>query len=145
MEERVTNLVVECSQAIDKPAELVWQAVRNLRGVMPQQPSQSPASESPEAHQAQVAPAPQSIAMEQRVVEIDDPLMMMRLEMRAGQKVPWSSYQSRIRIEPVDRLQARAIITCLAAPTAEPRIVEGMLRGLIRHSLQSLKQYMDES
>ena len=83
--------------------------------------------------------------MEQRVTEIDDVLMLLRMEMTVGKNLPWSAYESRMRVEPIAIDRARTTVTCLAAPTAEPALAKGMLKGLILLSLQTLKQRVENS
>jgi hypothetical protein len=148
MQQGQCAVVLDCSEYIAQPASAVWQAVRGVgANVMPkglignahQQPPHDGSSP------VQVVRASAQVSMEQRVMEIDDALMLLRTEMTSGQNVPWSSYESRLRVEPLTPRQARVSITCLAAPMAEPRLVEGMLRALIVLSLQSLKQEMEAS
>ena len=143
------NVVVESSEEIDRPAAFVWNAVRGLRGlatpegVVEEARAQLPADgELP----AQVRRAAQHVSMQQRVTEIDEGLMLLGLEMTSGQNVPWSSYQSRVRIEPLDGRTTRVTMTCLAdAPGEQRRLVEGLLRSVLVLSLQSLRQRMEAS
>jgi hypothetical protein len=149
MQQEHCGVVLDCSEYIARPASDVWKAVRRIgvtaapKGVIGDAHRQPPphAGSSP----AQVVRASAQVLMEQRVMEIDDELMLLRMEMPSGQNVPWSSCESRLRVEQLAGRQARVTMTCLAAPMAEPRLVEGMLRALIVLSLQSLKQEMESS
>jgi hypothetical protein len=61
--------------------------------------------------------------------------------MSRSANLPWSAYESTIRIEavPAEPLRCRVVLTCLATPTDDARIVIGLLHGLILLSLRSLK------
>ena len=66
-------------------------------------------------------------------------LMLLRMEMTAGKNLPWSEYQSRMRVEPIGIDRAWIHHHLPGMPTTEPGLVKGMLKGLILLSLQTLK------
>jgi hypothetical protein len=130
--------VVECSEKVNKPAEIVWEAVRHNRaiGILAGNSEDMPGGGG-------LPMRAKSVSMGQRVMEIEDRLMLVRMEMTSGQGVPWSWCQSRLRVEPADAVRARITITCLAVSMAEPKLVEGVLSDLLLTSLQSLKQRVE--
>ena len=134
------DVLVECVETIDRSAEVTWAALRSL-----------PVSAMPEgvavegiANGKRVRVS-ERVFMEQRVVERDDALMVLRMEMVRCAGLPWSAYRSRIRVEPVDRRHCEVHVTCLARPTAEAQIVEGMMRGLCVLGLRNLKAEVDQA
>jgi hypothetical protein len=142
------DVVIECSENVARSAASVWKTVSRDHAIA------VPKGILEEAHlfwpsngesSVQVVPVADHVSMEQRVMNVDDALMLLRVKMISGHNVPWSSYQSRLRVEPIDGSQARVTMTCLATPTSETRSVEEMLKGLILHSLQSLRQHMEAS
>jgi hypothetical protein len=139
----IRDVLVEASELIEKPAPEVWGALRCIKGMLV--PRTTFAG-------TRVAGNPKTadggllgkIAMDERVVEMDEPLMILRTEMTAGQNVPWTAYESRVRVAPIGNRSSQTTITCLVRPTSEPAAVEGMLRGLIVLSLQSLKRRLEK-
>ena len=140
------NVVVESSEEIDRPAAFVWNALRGLPDMaMPERIVAEARAQIPADGKlpTQVLGASQHVSMQQRVKQIDEGLMLLGLEMISGQNVPWSAYQSRLRIEPIDGRTTRITMTCLAQALGEERLVQGLLRSVLVLSLQSLKRRME--
>ena len=87
----------------------------------------------------------EQVLMEQRVTEIDD----VPDAPADGDDSGEESAVVGVSIANAGRADrhrpARTTITCLAAPTTEPGLVKGMLKGLILLSLQTLKQRLENS
>ena len=140
------HLVVEASELIDRPAASVWNAVRSWQSLaVPEASIEVARTQSPDGGMPTHVAESGRVSMQQRVVEVDEHLMLLRLEMTSGQNVPWSSCQSRLRFEAVNQLSTRVTLSCLAAATSEPELVEGLLLSLLVSSLKALKQRMEAS
>ena len=73
--------------------------------------------------------------------------MVLRMAMTRNANLPWSAYESTIRVEPVAKelSKSRVVVTCLATPTDDERTVTGLLRGLILLWLRSLKARVEQA
>lgn len=122
------QIMVECAETIDRPAEAVWAIVkRSGWNVLPQNGSEKDAV----------------VFMQQRIDEQNDDLMMLHTRMTHSRHLPWSAFQARVRVEGVGSQRSRMIVSCLATPTTDPKTVEDMLRGMILLSLRSLKSQIE--
>jgi hypothetical protein len=142
MESEPKDLVSECSLEIAGSAEIVWQSLRNFRAILQPDGIIEYAPMDGDRKTGASLPSPQPSvpgSMRQRVIEVDDKLMILRLEMTAGRDVPWSSYQSQLRVEPCGPDRCRTTMTCLVRPTTDRQFVDGTLRGLISLSLLAIK------
>src|SRR5205085_8985916 len=96
------EMVSECSLAIAIPAEVVWQTFRLSRAIL--QPDgiieYATKDEVPQESPSPNAPPRDGGSTRIWVTEVNDVLMILRLEMSPASDVPWSSFQSQIRIEP---------------------------------------------
>ena len=137
MEQHPHGVVVECDETIDRSPEVVWNVVACTGAVdWASDPSRSAACDGVRL----IRLSPQMF-MEQRVVDRREEVMVLRTAMTRSANLPWSAYESTIRVEamPMDPSRCRVVLTCLATPTDDERIVTGLLHGLILLSLRSLK------
>ena len=142
------SVLVECDVRIVRPPKDVWQVLRTLSGAaMPASIAQDVSVAARQDGQiVQTVCLSDAVVMEQRVVDVDDNLMVLRLEMVTAASLPWSAYESCWRVQPAaDRASTVVTVICLAVPTAEPRSVEGMLRGLLLLGLANLKARAEQS
>jgi hypothetical protein len=133
MEKHAHGVVVECDETIDRSPEVVWRAVASAGA--------DDAGRSPGCGAVGlIRPSPEMF-MEQRVVDRRDEVMVLRTAMTRSANLPWSAYESTIRVEavPTEPSRCRVVLTCLVMPTDDQRIVTGLLHGLILLSLRSLK------
>jgi hypothetical protein len=144
------DLVVECDEMIDRAPDVVWQAVTSGGGAtMPQGVvEESRTALTPEGRPiVQVIRPSSEVFMEQEVVDQQDEVMVLHMKMTRNRNLPWSAYESTLRVEPIAKDPGRShiVLTCLATPTGEPSAVTGMLRGLMLLSLRSLKARVEQT
>ena len=137
MEQHPHGVVVECDETIDRSPEVVWNVVACMgEGGPASDASRSAACDGV----GLIRPSPEMF-MEQRVIDRRDEVMVLRTAMTRSANLPWSAYESTIRVEALlmEPSRCRVVLTCLATPTDDERIVTGLLQGLILLSLRSLK------
>ena len=144
------ELVVECDETIERAPDVVWRAVASGGGAsMPHGVvEESRTSVTPEGHPVvQVIRPSSEVFMEQQVVDRQDGVMLLHMKMTRNRNLPWSAYESTLRVEPIAREPARShvVLSCLATPTGEAAHVSGMLRGLMLLSLRSLKARVEQT
>jgi hypothetical protein len=144
------DLVVECDETIECSPQVVWRAVSS--GGVAAMPEgiveESRATLSTDGDRiVQVIRPSSEVFMEQQVVDRQDEVMVLHMKMTRNRNLPWSAYESTLRVEPVPTQPARArvVLTCLATPTGDADAVSGMLRGLMLLSLRSLKARLEQT
>ena len=133
--------VVECSANIARPAEAVWQAARHRRAEIPERRTEETWRHA-DGKSPRSASGSEIASLVTRVIEVNERLMLLRMEMAADQ-ASYSWCQSMLLVQPVSSHGSRITITCLAMSAAEPRMVEEVLKNLLLSSLHSLKQRLD--
>jgi hypothetical protein len=144
------DLVVECDETIERAPEFVWASVVTGGGAaMPEGiVEESRTSLTSEGQPVvQVLRPSSEVFMEQQVVDRQDEVMVLHMKMTRSRNLPWSAYESTLRVEPVPKEPTRShvVLTCLATPTGDETAVSGMLRGLMLLSLRSLKARVEQT
>ena len=140
------DIIVECTETIDRPADEVWKALVALRGAaMPESVEKMQVDRSVPDQIVQRIQLSDQVFMEQRMVERDDALMVVRMEMTRCAMLPWSAHRSTFRVESQNEHRCKVYATCLATPTSEARVVENMLRTLLVLGLRNLKSDLERT
>jgi hypothetical protein len=134
------DIYVEYAEAINERPEVVWTALRDVRGAgLPTDGAEPLVEHDREPGAAHTVRPSIAVYMEERLTGCDPDLMLLRLEMIRCEGLPWSAYRSTFRVQPSLGGRSTVVATCLATPTAEMKVVEGMLRGMLVLTLQRLK------
>lgn len=135
------DIYVEYAESINERPEVVWTALRDVRGAgLPTDDAEPPLVAKDRRPGAAHTVRPSiAVYMEERLTGCDQNLMLLGLEMIRCEGLPWSAYRSTFRVQPSLGGRSTIVATCLATPTAEMKVVEGMLRGMLVLTVQRLK------
>jgi hypothetical protein len=143
MNEPQPDICVEYSESIDRRPEDVWAVLRELRGTL--LPNQAPAlPRAPAEPAAQSGHPALRLCLVERLTTRDDTLMLLALETTHCLGLPWSTQSTMFRVRPALAGRSTVMASCLASPTAEPRVVAEMLRGMLVFALGRLKAAVEQ-